>query len=75
MGKNNLINVTRKNFFKKIYKIKLILQFMNFIKKIMANQVDNLVHLQFQKFSRGEFNDRAVLKVKKRIRNWDGGWK
>jgi len=38
---------------------------MNFIKKIVDGNVDELVHLQFQKFSRGEFKDRAVLKVKK----------
>ena len=38
---------------------------MNFIKKITEKNFDNFVHLQFQKFSRGEFKDRAVLKVKK----------
>jgi hypothetical protein len=38
---------------------------MNFIKKIADKNFDGLVHLQFQKFSRGEFKDRAVLKVKK----------
>ena len=38
---------------------------MNFIKKIVDGNVDELVHLQFQKFSRGEFKNRAVLKVKK----------
>lgn len=38
---------------------------MNFIKKIVDKNVDDLVHLQFQKFSRGEFKNRAVLKVKK----------
>jgi len=38
---------------------------MNFIKKIVDNNVDELTHLQFQKFSRGIFKNRAVLKVKK----------
>jgi hypothetical protein len=38
---------------------------MNFIKKIVDKNFDEAVHLQFQKFSRGEFKDRAVLKVKK----------
>lgn len=38
---------------------------MNFIKKIVDKNFDEFVHLQFQKFSRGEFKDRAVLKVKK----------
>lgn len=38
---------------------------MNFIKKIVDKKEDNLVHLQFQKFSKGTFKNRAVLKVKK----------
>ncbi|VVB82142.1 Uncharacterised protein [uncultured archaeon] len=38
---------------------------MNFIKKIFDGHTDELVHLQFQKFSRGEFKDRALVKVKK----------
>jgi len=38
---------------------------MNFIKKIVDNKVDELSHLQFQKFSKGIFKNRAVLKVKK----------
>ncbi|MBI3623141.1 hypothetical protein HY212_03630 [Candidatus Pacearchaeota archaeon] len=37
---------------------------MNFIKKIFDGKNDDLVHSQFQKFSRGEFKDRAVVKVK-----------
>ncbi|MCW8965487.1 MAG: hypothetical protein OQK82_02185 [Candidatus Pacearchaeota archaeon] len=37
---------------------------MNFIKKIVDNQIDESVHLQFQKFSRGEFRDRAVIEAK-----------
>lgn len=38
---------------------------MNFIKKIVDSKEDELVHLQFQKFSKGTFKNRAVLKVKK----------
>jgi hypothetical protein len=38
---------------------------MNFIKKVFDKSVDNDVHLQFQKFSRGEFKNRAMIKVKK----------
>lgn len=37
---------------------------MNFIKKIFDGKSDDLVHLQFQKFSRGEFKNRAIVKVK-----------
>lgn len=37
---------------------------MNFIKKIFDGKNDSLVHLQFQKFSRGEFQNRAVVKIK-----------
>jgi hypothetical protein len=38
---------------------------MNFIKKVFSNEIDDEVHLQFQKFSRGEFRDRALIKIKK----------
>jgi len=38
---------------------------MNFIKKIVDRKEDELTQLQFQKFSKGTFKDRAVLKVKK----------
>ncbi|MDP3966550.1 MAG: hypothetical protein Q8Q04_03400 [archaeon] len=38
---------------------------MNFIKKIAEKNIDDSVHLQFQKFSRGIFKNRAILKVKK----------
>jgi hypothetical protein len=37
---------------------------MNFIEKISKGERDELVHLQFQKFSRGEFKNRAVLVAK-----------
>lgn len=36
----------------------------SFIKKIFDGKTDEFVHLQFQKFSRGEFRDRALIKVK-----------
>ena len=38
---------------------------MNFIKKVFDNQIGEEVHLQFQKFSRGEFAQRALIKAKK----------
>src|SRR3989344_700114 len=37
---------------------------MNFIKRIADKNIDDSVHIQFQKFSRGIFKNRAVLKVK-----------
>ncbi len=40
---------------------------MNFIKKIVDKEIDESVHLQFQKFSRGKFKNRAILKVKKSL--------
>ena len=33
----------------------------NFIKKIYDKKKDELVHLQFQKYSRGEFRNRAEI--------------
>jgi len=38
---------------------------MNFIKKAVDGKVDELTHMQFQKFSKGLFKDRAVIKAKK----------
>lgn len=38
---------------------------MNFIKKAIDKRADNSVHLQFQKFSKGEFSDRAVINAKR----------
>lgn len=35
-----------------------------FIKKIFEKKSDDFVHLQFQKFSRGEFGNRAMVRVK-----------
>ena len=37
---------------------------MNFIKKAIKGEVDESVHIQFQKFSKGEFRDRAIFKIK-----------
>ncbi|MFH1325710.1 MAG: hypothetical protein ABIH49_03010 [archaeon] len=37
---------------------------MNFIKKIFQNKVDGKVHAQFQKFSKGEFRNRAMINAK-----------
>jgi len=37
---------------------------MNFIKKIVDGNIDESVHSQFQKFSRGEFKGRAMIKAK-----------
>ena len=38
---------------------------MDFIKKVVEGKTDDSVHLQFQKFSKGEFRDRAIVNVKK----------
>jgi hypothetical protein len=35
-----------------------------FIKKIFERKTDELVHSQFQKFSKGEFKDRAMVRIK-----------
>ena len=35
-----------------------------FIKKIFDGKSDELVHSQFQKYSRGEFKDKAIIKIK-----------
>ncbi len=37
---------------------------MNFIKKIVDGDIDEGVHLQFQKFSKGVFRNRAVINAK-----------
>ena len=49
----------------KVYKQNEIFYLMNFIKKIFDGNIDEGVHLQFQKFSKGEFRDRALVDVKK----------
>jgi hypothetical protein len=37
---------------------------MNFIKDLFDKKVDDSVHLQFQKFSKGEFKYRALIKAR-----------
>lgn len=37
---------------------------MNFIKKVFDGKVDEAVHLQFQKFSKGEFRNKAIIEAK-----------
>ena len=37
---------------------------MNFIRKVFENNIDEEVHLQFQKYGKGEFKDKALVKVK-----------
>jgi hypothetical protein len=37
---------------------------MNFIKRVIDGNVDESVHLQFQKFSKGEFRNRALIEAK-----------
>jgi hypothetical protein len=37
---------------------------MNFIKKVHDKNFDESVHLQFQKFSKGEFKNRAIIHAK-----------
>jgi hypothetical protein len=37
---------------------------MNFIKKVQEKNFDESVHLQFQKFSKGEFKNRALVEAK-----------
>lgn len=41
-----------------------------FIKKIFDKKADELVHLQFQKFSKGEFRNRAAIVAKKTKNNY-----
>jgi len=43
---------------------------MNFIKKAFDKRADELVHLQFQKFSKGEFRDKAVIEAKSSKKNY-----
>jgi hypothetical protein len=43
---------------------------MNFIRKIIDGKSDELVHFQFQKFSKGEFRNRAIIEAKKMGKGW-----
>ena len=45
----------------------------SFIKKVFDGKSDESVHLQFIKFSRGEFKDRALISVKKTANNFSIG--
>ncbi len=38
---------------------------MNFIKKVFDKEVDGFTHLLFQKFGKGEFRDRALIKARR----------
>ncbi len=38
---------------------------MNFIKNVFDKKIGEAEHLQFQKFSKGEFRDRALIEIKK----------
>ncbi len=38
---------------------------MNFIKKAVEGKTDEFVHIQFQKFSKGEFRHKAIIEAKK----------
>jgi len=43
---------------------------MNFIKKIFDGKSDEKTHIQFQKFSKGEFKNRALIELKKSEKRW-----
>ncbi len=43
---------------------------MNFIKKVQEKNFDESVHLQFQKFSKGEFRNRALIEAKNSSGNY-----
>lgn len=38
---------------------------MNFIKKVFEKRADENAHMQFQKFSKGEFRNRALIKARR----------
>src|SRR3990167_3195981 len=44
---------------------------MNFINKIFNKKIDELVHMQFMKFSRGEFKNRAIIIAKHSKKNFN----
>ncbi len=43
---------------------------MNFIKKVLNGEKSDFAHLQFQKFSKGEFRDKALIEAKKMGKGW-----
>jgi len=42
---------------------------MNFIKKLFENKTDESVHRQFERYSKGTFEDRALVEIDKRKNN------
>ena len=38
---------------------------MSFISKVFSKKIDESVHMQFQKFSRGEFRNRAIINARR----------
>lgn len=48
-----------------IYKENSTREFMNFIKNIFDGKEDEYIHLQFQKFSKGEFRNRALIRARR----------
>ena len=61
----NKFYIRKNKFLGKIYKDNSRKDIMNFIKKVFDERIDDSVHLQFQKFSKGEFKNRALIKVKR----------
>jgi hypothetical protein len=55
---------------RKIYKEKSARRIMNFVKRIFKDEADEEVHLQFQKFGKGEFRNRALIEAKKSGKGW-----
>lgn len=53
-----------REFAKKVYKLVWRKIDMNFIKKVQEKNFDESVHLQFLKFSKGEFKNRALVEAK-----------
>lgn len=49
----------------KVYKEIFVNKNMNFVKKIFQGEYDEDTHFQFQKFSKGEFRNRALINAKK----------
>ncbi|MBS3146165.1 hypothetical protein J4471_00530 [Candidatus Woesearchaeota archaeon] len=42
---------------------------MNFIKKLFENKIDGSVHLQFERYSKGIFEDKALIEIDKTKKN------
>jgi hypothetical protein len=41
---------------------------MNFINKIFTDRIDSFVHINFQRFSRGEFKNKAIIEAKRSVK-------